>query len=124
MLRSIRIALLLLAASTAALHAQSSPSVVAHGTLYLSGQGGSASEALGKIQATLAGSGMTFANVVWMNIYLTDAHGIDALNEVYWKTIGTDPPARTMLVVGGLPNGDAVEINCIAVADTKSPKAV
>jgi enamine deaminase RidA (YjgF/YER057c/UK114 family) len=97
---------------------------MSHGTLYLSGQGGSASEAMSKVQAVLRSSGMDFGNVVWMNIYLTDARGMDALNDVYWKMIGTDPPARTVLVVAGLPNGDAVEINCIAVADTKSRKAV
>lgn len=124
MLRSIRTAFVLLVASTAILHAQSSPAVMSHGTLYLSGQGGSASEAMSKLQAVLRSSGMDFSNVVWMNIYLTDARGMDALNDVYWKMIGADPPARTVLAVGGLPNGDAVEINCIAVADTKSRRAV
>ena len=124
MLRSIRLTLLLLSVSTTALYAQSSPAVMAHGTLYLSGQGGSASEAMSKVQAVLKSSGMNFGNVVWMNIYLTDPHGMNAMNEVYWKMIGSDPPARTVLTVAGLPNGDAVEINCIAVADTNSRKAV
>ncbi len=128
MFRSIRVSLLLLAACAATLHAQSSPavssSVMAHGTLYLSGQGGTASEAMGKVQAVLRSSGMDFGNVVWMNIYLTDAHNLDALNDVYWKMIGSDPPARTVLVVGGLPDGETVAINCIAVADSKSRKAI
>jgi enamine deaminase RidA (YjgF/YER057c/UK114 family) len=111
-------------ASTAALYAQSSPAILTHGTLYLSGQGGSASEAMSKVQAVLRSSGMDFGNVAWMNIYLSDQHGMDAMNDVYWKMIGADAPARTVLTVAALPNGDAVQINCIAVADIKSRKAV
>ena len=97
---------------------------MAHGTLYLAGQGGTASEAMNKVQAVLHTSGMDFGNVVWMNIYLTDARNVDATNDVYWKMIGSDPPARTVLIVGALPEGVTVQINCIAVADTKSRKAV
>jgi enamine deaminase RidA (YjgF/YER057c/UK114 family) len=46
------------------------------------------------------------------------------MDEVYWKRIGSDPPARTVLTVAALPHGETVEINCIAVSDTKSRKAI
>src|ERR1035438_8621387 len=58
-----------------------SAGLLANGTLYVSGQGSSAkdfpgqmSDAMRKVQAVLRGAGMDFGNVVWMNIYLTDAH--------------------------------------------------
>ena len=111
MLRSIRFCLLL-ALSSVPLYAQSTPAVVAHGTLYLSGQGGTASEAMDKVQAVLHSSSMDFGNVVWMNIYLTGAQSVNAMNDVYWNRIGSDPPARTLLTVAALPDGVAVQINC------------
>ena len=109
-----------------------SPGLLANGTLYVSGQGsrtpsdfaGQASQALSKVQAVLRGAGMDFGNVVWINIYLTDAHNMAALEDVYWKTIGASPPARTVLTVAALPDGEMIEINCIAVADTSHRKAI
>jgi enamine deaminase RidA (YjgF/YER057c/UK114 family) len=111
--------------------ASASPSTLANGTLYVSGQSGrksdgslvsefsqQVSEALKNVQSVLRQSGMDFGNVVWMNIYLTNAQDIDAMNEVYWKSIGSNPPARTVLVVAALPGGENVEINCIAVQNT------
>ncbi len=59
---------------------------------------------------------MDFGNVVWINIYVTRAQDIAAMNDVYWQSIGDHPPARTVLVVGAFPNGENIEINCIAVS--------
>jgi enamine deaminase RidA (YjgF/YER057c/UK114 family) len=109
-----------------------SPAVLANGTLYLSGQGGSTaqdlpwqmSQAMGNVRSVLHSAGMDFGNVVWMNIYLTDAHDQAAMNDVYWKMIGASPPARTVLTVAALPHGEKVEINCIAVADAGQRKAI
>jgi len=109
-----------------------SPALLANGTLYLSGQGGEPtkdfagqmSEAMGNVQAVLHGAGMDFGNVVWLNIYLTDAHDLGALDDVYWKMIGSSPPARTVLTVAALPHEQKVEINCIAVADAGRRKAI
>ena len=33
---------------------------------------------MGKVQTVLRSAGMDFGNVVWMNIYLTDAHDLAA----------------------------------------------
>ena len=108
-----------------------SAGLLANGTLYVSGQGSSAkdltsqaSEAMHKVQTVLRGAWMDFENVVWMNIYLTDAHDQPAMDDVYWKMIGSSPPARTVLTVAVLPNGEKVEINCIAVADAGERKAI
>jgi len=112
--------------------AASSPGLLANGTLYVSGQGsrtpsdfaGQTRQVLSKVQGVLRSAGMDFANVVWIDIYLTDPHNLAALEDVYWKTIGASPPARTVLTVAGLPDGETVEINCIAVADTAHRKAI
>jgi enamine deaminase RidA (YjgF/YER057c/UK114 family) len=111
--------------------ANDSPGLLANGTLYVSGQGShqqeftaQVDEALHKVQSVLRGAGMDFGNVVWMDVYLTDDHNLAAMNDVYWKTIGANPPARTVLTVAALPEGEKVEINCIAVADTTQRKAI
>jgi reactive intermediate/imine deaminase len=113
------------------------PGILANGTLYISGQGGrnsdgslagdfqqQAGQSLRNVQSILHESGMDFGNVVWMNIYLTNTHDLDAMNGVYWKSIGPHPPARTVLVVGALPDGGEVEINCIAVGDTSRRRSI
>jgi len=110
-----------------------SPGLMAgNGTLYLSGQGsstaqdlsGQMSQAMGNVQSLLHSAGMDFNNVVWMNVYLTDTHDLGAMDDVYWKMIGSSPPARTVLTVAALPHGEKVEINCIAVADGGQRKAI
>ena len=109
-----------------------SPGLLAHGTLYISGQGsraakdaaGQMTEAMHNVHAVLHAANMDFGNLVWMNVYVTDAHDLGAMEDVYWKTIGSSPPARTVLVVAGLPKGEMVEINAIAVADAGRRKAI
>ena len=103
-----------------------SAGMLANGTLYVSGQGSSAkgfsaqmNEAMHKVQAVLQAAGMDSSNIVWMNIYLTDEHNLPAMEDAYWNMIGPNPPARTVLTVAALPNGELVEINCIAVAGEK-----
>ncbi|TAM81011.1 MAG: RidA family protein [Acidobacteria bacterium] len=108
-----------------------SPAVLAGNTLYVSGQGslngagnmpedfrGQFRQALQNLQNVLRGTGMDFGNIVWLNVYLTDMGNLSAMNQVYWNTIGANPPARTILQIAALPAGQKVEINCIAVADT------
>lgn len=105
-----------------------SPGVLAGDTLYVSGQGSrdaagnraesfpeQVSQTLRNVQAVLQAAHMGFGDVVWMNVYLVNGADIDAMNQVYWRQIGADPPARTVLVVDSLPDQGRVEINCIAV---------
>jgi reactive intermediate/imine deaminase len=114
-----------------------SPGILANGTLYISGQVGRNSEgtlardfqqqvgqSLRNVQSVLHEAGMDFGNLVWMNIYLTNAQDIDAMNDLYWKSIGPNPPARTVLVVGALPNGENIEINCIAVRNSSQRRSI
>ena len=74
------------------------------------------SQSLSNVQGVLRAGGMDFGNATWMIVYLVHTADIDKMNEVYWKTIGANPPARTVLVVGALPNGENIQINTIAVS--------
>jgi enamine deaminase RidA (YjgF/YER057c/UK114 family) len=115
----------------------SSAGILANQTLYVAGQDGrladgsfpkdfqqEAGQSLVRVQAVLRAAGMDFGNVVWMNIYVTNRQDIDAMNDVYWKSIVQNPPARTVLVVGALPNGERIEINCIAVSSAVTRRVI
>jgi enamine deaminase RidA (YjgF/YER057c/UK114 family) len=106
-----------------------SPGVLAGDTLYVSDQGSlkadgtrppefdqQVKQALRNVRGVLQAVNMDFGNVVWMNVYLTKISDIAEMNNVYWRDIGSHPPARTVLVVGALSNQEKVEINCIAVS--------
>lgn len=114
-----------------------SPSVLVNGTLYVSGQGSrkadgsrpsefpaQVDQALHNLRAILNGTGMDFDNVVWINVYLKSVSDIAGMEEVYWREIGSSPPARTVLTVAALPDDDRIEINCIAVGDKAHRRAI
>jgi 2-iminobutanoate/2-iminopropanoate deaminase len=115
----------------------SSPGILVNRTLYVAGQDGRNSNgevpkdfekevrrSLDNVQAVLQTAGMDFGNVVWMNIYLTHMSDLDTMNRVYWKTIGADPPARTVLGIATLPDGENIEINCIAVSNAARRRVI
>jgi enamine deaminase RidA (YjgF/YER057c/UK114 family) len=115
----------------------SSAGVLANQTLYVAGQDGrnadgslakdfqqEVGQSLRNVQGVLRAAGMDFGNAVWMNIYVTNAQDIAAMNDVYWQLIGHNPPARTVLVVGALPNGEKIEINCIAVSSAARRRVI
>jgi enamine deaminase RidA (YjgF/YER057c/UK114 family) len=117
--------------------AMSSSGVLAGDTLYVAGQNGRSrdgslptdfsqevSQALGNVQGVLRAAGMDFGSVVWMHVYVTRPQDIAAMNDVYWKAIGSHPPARTVLVVANLPKGEKVQISCIAAANTLERKVI
>jgi len=101
--------------------------VQADGTLYVSGMGGE--NAAGKIPATfeaevkqsldnitavLKEAGMTSADVVNVQVYITDGTLFDRMNAVY-KAYFKDPkPARTTVVVSALVGAGHVEITATA----------
>jgi enamine deaminase RidA (YjgF/YER057c/UK114 family) len=115
----------------------SSAGILANQTLYIAGQNGRSGDgslpkqfqqevgqSLNRVQGVLRAAGMDFGNVVWINIYVTNAQDIAAMNDVYWKSIDQNPPARTILVVGSLPNGERIEVNCIAVSRAASRRVI
>lgn len=114
-----------------------SPAILAGDTLYVAGPGerdahgnlpptfeGQVKQALRNVRAVLRSAGMDYNNIAWMNIYVTSASDIDAMNRAYWEEIGSDPPARTVLVVSALPKQGRIEINCVAVKSSVRRRAI
>lgn len=101
-------------------------------TLYISGQlgidptsgalvqGGLAAQtkqALQNIQAILTAADFSLADVVQVQIFLTNIADFPAVNEVYKQFFNPPYPARATVAVAGLPAGAAVEIMVVAVKD-------
>lgn len=68
----------------------------------------------GNLSAVLSAAGLTFDNVVKVNVYLTDLADFAAMNEVYAEVFSEPYPARTTVAVAGLPLEAQVEIELIA----------
>ena len=66
------------------------------------------------LAAILSAANKSFADVVKVNVYLTDVRDFAAMNEVYAKHFVAPYPARTTVAVAALPLGAAVEIEMIA----------
>ena len=96
-------------------------------TLYVSGMGGE--DAAGKIPATfeaemkqslsnitvvLKEAGMSLADVVSVQVYLTDGALFDRMNTVYKATLPDPKPTRTTVVVAKLVGAGHVEITVTA----------
>ena len=74
---------------------------------------------------TLKAAGMDFANVVFVNPYLTDQMPMGVMNKVYAKHFEFgNTPARATIKVASLPNGANIEFTGVAVRDLKKRQAV
>src|SRR5262245_33507750 len=69
---------------------------------------------LENLKAILEAAGSSLAKVVRTNVYLKDIGDFAAMNEVYATYFEAPFPARTTIQAGALPNGIAVEIDCVA----------
>ena len=79
-----------------------------------------ASKAFENIKYVLASKALTLADVVKVNVYLTDMANYSKMNIIYEEQFGTHKPARTTVAVAGLPLGALFEIECIAEYKNKS----
>ena len=103
------------------------PGVLVGDTLYVSGQlgldasgklpadfEGEVKQALDNINAVLKEAGMTPADVVSVQVYLTDGELFQRMNAVY-RTYFNDPrPTRTTVVAKGLVGPGHIEITATA----------
>lgn len=105
------------------------PAVLVDGTLYVSGQIGrdlktqkvptdfqaEVRQALDNIGIILREAKMTYADVVAVQVYLTDMNLFQKMNDVYLTYFKTDRPSRTTLGITKLAVPDAhVEITITA----------
>lgn len=62
----------------------------------------------------LESNGLTLGHIVKNTVFLTDANDFARLNEIYAEFFKGTPPARSTVIVAGLPLGALVEIEAIA----------
>ena len=67
------------------------------------------------ILSVLTAANMDFSHVVKCSIFMKDMNDYTAVNEVYAKSFGENPPAREAVEVTVLPKNVHVEISVIAV---------
>lgn len=84
------------------------------GKLRDGGVGAQTSQCFENLFAVLESGGLGPADVVKVNVYLTDMGDFAEMNDVYATRFDQPFPARTTLAVAGLPLGAAIEIELIA----------
>ena len=67
------------------------------------------------LQAIVEASGGTLAQVVKVNVYLTDLSVFPQVNRVMNELFGAPYPARAAVQVAALPRGVDVEVDAVAV---------
>lgn len=72
-------------------------------------------QVLQNLQAVLEAAGTHFGNVLKSTVLLADMAYFAAMNEVYGRYMGENPPARTTYQAGALPLGAKVEIEMIVL---------
>lgn len=111
-----------------------SPAVVAGGFLFASGHVGwtpgtreapsdvesQTRQALENLESVLESAGTALSYVVKVNVYLTNICGdFEAMNRVFRRYFGSNPPARTTVGVAALARDDLlVEIEVVAILPT------
>jgi 2-iminobutanoate/2-iminopropanoate deaminase len=86
----------------------------ATGKLMAGGVAAQTEQALRNLETIMTAAGKSLADVVKVNVYLTDMQSFAEMNEVYAKHFAAPYPARTTVAVVALPLGAAVEIEMIA----------
>jgi 2-iminobutanoate/2-iminopropanoate deaminase len=66
------------------------------------------------LESVLHDAGLSFDNVIKVNVYLTSMSHFAAMNAVYMTRFNAPYPARTTVAVAELPLGALVEIELIA----------
>jgi 2-iminobutanoate/2-iminopropanoate deaminase len=107
-----------------------SQAILSNNTLYCSGQiainpttgnlvmdniTAETNQVMQNILAVLTSADMDFSNVVKCSIFMKDMNDYAAINEVYAKSFGENPPAREAVQVSVLPKNVNLEISVIAV---------
>jgi reactive intermediate/imine deaminase len=65
------------------------------------------------LQAIIEAAGATFANVVKLNVYLTDLKHFALVNQTMAQYFREPYPARAAVGVASLPRGAQVEMECV-----------
>jgi 2-iminobutanoate/2-iminopropanoate deaminase len=71
-------------------------------------------QVLKNILAVLKEAKMGPENVVKATVYLADMADFPAVNEIYGRFLGKEPPARSTIQAAALPKGARIEMDVIA----------
>ena len=75
---------------------------------------------LKELEKELIKAGSSMDKVLKVNVYLADLNDYKGMNEVFKGRFGPKPPVRTTVATyGGVPGNSLVEMDCIAIANTK-----
>ena len=74
-------------------------------------------QVLQNVLAILAAAGAGMDQVIKTTVFLADMDDFTAMNEVYARFFGENPPARATVQAARLPRDARVEIEAIAVLD-------
>ncbi len=69
------------------------------------------------LSAVLSAAQSSLINVVKTTVFLADMDDFTAMNEVYGRFFGENPPARATVQAARLPRDAKVEIEAIAIID-------
>jgi 2-iminobutanoate/2-iminopropanoate deaminase len=83
--------------------------------LVTGGIGAQTLQCLENLGAVLAAAGLTTADVVKCNVFLTDMADFAEMNAAYASFFDAPHPARTTIGVAALPLGASVEIEMVAM---------
>ena len=78
-------------------------------------------QVLRNLTAVFEAAGLTMNHVVKTTVFLVDMDDFTAMNEVYGRFFGVDPPARATVQAARLPRDARVEIEAIASMSAKPP---
>jgi 2-iminobutanoate/2-iminopropanoate deaminase len=71
-------------------------------------------QVMSNLQAVLGAGGSSLERLVKTTVYLQHLEDFAAMNEVYARYVGDQPPARATIEVAKLPSGALVEIEAVA----------
>ena len=86
----------------------------ATGTLVDADIAGQAQRCFDNLGAVLAAAGLSFDDVVKVNVFLVSMDDFAAMNTVYARQFAEPYPARTTIGVAALPLGARIEIELVA----------
>lgn len=71
---------------------------------------------LENLKAVIEAAGSSMDRVLRVTVFLKDVNEFAAMNEVYARYFGSEPPSRSTIEAARLPRGAKVEMDAVALA--------
>ena len=93
------------------------PTVRGKDELIDGGPGEQTTQCLQNLEAVCAEAGTSLSRALMVSVFTTDLASGPEINAAYAEAIGSEPPARAMVEVAGLPLGATVEIAAVVAVE-------